>query len=117
MPLQKLDKYEKHDSLSLRQWKNGETRTLTFLDDGRDVTTVNGLQVVYTVTEGHREEPVSLWIKPGGSLHIGVADYLPLKGRTLTMMKTIVKDDVVKGTRYVAVPAMEQEKLPAKKGK
>jgi hypothetical protein len=63
--------------------------------------------VVYVVKEG--DETKSLWFKPGGSLHIGINDFLPLKGKNINITKSIIDDDVLKGTRYTAIEVKQEE--------
>jgi len=103
MPLNKMDSFEALPSVSLRGWKDGETKTFEFMDDGKDVTTANGASVIYTVKVGKNTSLNSLWIRPGGALHIGLNDLLPLEGKTVKVTKQILKGDIVKGTRYEAI--------------
>lgn len=109
MPLNRIDKIEQHPAISLRAWKDGESKIIQFMDEGKDVSTVNGDQVVFTVKE--LNEIKSLWVKPFGSLHMGLSDFLPVQGKTLIIDKEILKGDVKKGTRYSAVlsNAMERD--------
>ena len=99
-----MEQYERFEPISYRNWKNKETKTIEFLDDGRDVNTPNGASVVFAVREANQVTLKSLWIKPGSAIHIGVNEFIPLKGKTLKIGKAIDKDkDIVKGTRYGAV--------------
>lgn len=103
MPLQKMESFERFDSVSLRTWRSGQKKTLTFLDDGRDITTKVGSSVIYKVRVGANKEINSFWIRPGGAIHIALNDFLPLKGKQLEIEKEILKDqDEKTGTRYHA---------------
>jgi len=102
MVLNKLDNFERLQNVSLRDWKHGEKKVIEFLDDGREVTTVNGRQVIFKVRVGNNKTLNLLWVRPNGSLHIGLNDFLPLKGKTLAVSKEVLGGDVVKGTRYRA---------------
>ena len=104
MPLNKLESYERHAPISFRNWKNNDAKIIAFLNDGRDVNTENGPSVVFDVKVGDNISLNTLWVRPGGALHIGINEYLPLKGKTLKITKTIIKgQDATKGTRYTAV--------------
>jgi len=100
MPLKKLEQFEQYKAISLRAWRKGTKKEIGFLDEGRDVTTANGLSVIFVVREGKNTELKNLWVRPGGALHIGINEHLPLKGKTLLILKEILEGDVVKGTRY-----------------
>jgi hypothetical protein len=112
MPLQKLEPMERREPISLRKWKSGESRTITFYDDGRDQETVNGKMVVFEATEAGDELHKSLWIKPSSALHIGLNEFLPLIGKTLKINKEILEGDVNKGTRYTAELVSSVEVAP-----
>jgi len=115
MPLNKMDKFTKYEAISLRQWKNNQDKTIKFLDEGSNIDTVNGEQVVFVVeAEG---ETKNLWVKPLGSLHMGLNDYLPVMGKTLVISKEILDGDVKKGTRYNAREVPKQIDLITEKKK
>jgi hypothetical protein len=50
---------------------------------------------LFTVKEG--KETRSLWVKPQSALAIGLAPYVPLKGKTLKILKS---GSGLKDTRY-----------------
>jgi len=103
MPLQKMDSFERFEAVSLRTWKSGQKKEITFLNDGRDITTANGPSVIYEVKVGANTTINSFWIRPGGAIHIAVNEFLPLKGKQLMIEKEILKgEDVKTGTRYHA---------------
>lgn len=115
MGLTKMDKYTKYEAVSLRQWKNNQDKTIKFLDEGKNVDTVNGEQVVFCVEEGGATK--NLWVKPLGSMHMGLNDFLPVEGKTLVISKEILDGDVKKGTRYNAREVPKQIDLVTEKPK
>ncbi len=56
------------------------------MEDDKDTQTQNGLMYLFTVKEG--KEIKNLWVKPQSALAIGLAPYVPLKGKTLKIVKT-----------------------------
>lgn len=103
MPLEKKEQWTRYEAISLRGWKSKESRVFTFQDDGKDIpNTPQGLSYLYHVIEKGGKDIKELWIRPGGSLAIGLQEHVPLKNKTLKITKTTGAD--VKDTRYTAVP-------------
>ena len=101
MPMEKQAKFERFEAISLKNWKDGETKTLTFIDNDKDVpNTPQGLMYIVHVTEGKKKETRELWIRPGGSLNICLQNFVPLQGKTLKITKTL--GATAKDTRYTA---------------
>ena len=101
MPLEKSEAWESHPRISLRAWKNGETKTVTFTDEGKDVpNTPYGLSYIYLVTEDPDKTIKELWIRPNGPLAIGLAPNVPLKNKTFKIAKKTGKENL--DTRYNA---------------
>ena len=98
MPLEKAEAWERHPVISLRTWKNAETKTVTFTDEGKDVTTQYGIGYLYLVNE---EKTIKeLWIRPNSPLAIGLAPHVPLKDKTMQITKKTGKTN--EETRYSA---------------
>jgi hypothetical protein len=95
MPLTKSEPYTQYESISKRSWKTDTAKILTFLEDDRDAQTQNGLMYLFVVKEGKETE--ALWVKPQSALAIGLAPYVPLKGKTLKILKS---GSGLKDTRY-----------------
>ena len=100
MPLDKAEAWERHPQLSLRTWKNGEAKTVTFTDEGKDVTTQYGLGYLYLVTEAEDKTVKELWIRPNSPLAIGLSPNVPLKDKTFKITKKTGKAN--EDTRYTA---------------
>ena len=98
MPLEKAEAWERYPRISLRTWKNAETKTLTFNDEGKDVDTEYGMGYLYLVKEN--KETNELWIRPNSPLAIGLAPYVPLKDKTFKITKKTGKAN--EDTRYTA---------------
>jgi len=110
MPLNKMEDLEQYKAISLRAWKSGKKKEISFLDEGKDITTSNGQSVIFLVREGKNTELRNLWIRPGSALRIGINEHLPLKGKTLLIEKEVLKGDVLKGTRYSS-KCLEQKEI------
>ena len=100
MPLDKAEAWERHPQLSLRTWKNAETKTVKFTDEGKDVTTEYGLGYLYLIKEAGDPTLKELWIRPNSPLAIGLSPYVPLKDKTFKITKKTGKAN--EDTRYTA---------------
>lgn len=97
MPLQKAEPFERFPAISLKAWKVKQARTFYFMDDDKDVKTPNGVMFLMHVKENN--ETKELWVKDQTALAIGLAPFVPLKGRTLKVVKS---GSGLKDTRYTA---------------
>ena len=101
MPLQKSEAWESHPKISLRTWKNAETKTVTFTDEGKDIpNTPYGPSYLYLVTEAGDKTLKELWIKPNSPLAICLSPNVPLKNKTFKITKKTGKAN--EDTRYTA---------------
>jgi hypothetical protein len=109
MPL-KYDERSFLPMVSLQGWKDGETRTYAFLDDGVDYTGEFGLTFIYKV-ESHSSKGLgttnlvqeNLFVRPKGPLAIGLTSLLSkdlpsLKGLKVDITKVLGEKQ--KDTRY-----------------
>lgn len=98
-PLKKSDR-SYAPKVGLQGWKDGETRRFKFTDDGIDYTGEYGLTYIYGVKYDNQDG--SLWVKPDGTLAIGLSEVLPetetFKGLTVDITKTLGKKQ--NDTRY-----------------
>lgn len=101
MPMEKREAFVRYEAISLKGWKNKETKKLVFLDNDVDIpNTPQGLMYLVHVQELPAQETRELWIRPNGSLCIGLADFIPLKDKKLSITKTT--GATPKDTRYTA---------------
>lgn len=107
MPIQYKQPYTKRPAIALRHWKNKQAKTLTFLDEGEDMpNTPNGPQYLYVVKLQSEPDPHGLWVRQKtddtkiSALEICLQPHVPLKGKTLKIVKTTGPN--LKDTRYTA---------------
>jgi hypothetical protein len=101
MPMEKKEAFVRYDAVSLKGWKDQETKKIHFIDNDQDIAnTPQGLMYLCHVQELPKKETRELWIRPNGSLCIGLSGFIPLKDRTLAITKTT--GTTPKDTRYTA---------------
>jgi hypothetical protein len=101
MPMEKKEVFIRYEAVSLKAWKNKETKKIRFLDADVDIpNTPQGLMYLIHVQELPAQETREFWIRPNGSLCIGLSGFVPLEGKTLAITKTT--GATPKDTRYTA---------------
>jgi hypothetical protein len=93
------------DKITPQEFEKGVVAT--FLNDGIDITTQNGLQYLYVVTLiANPKEERSIWIKPNSSRAIAFSPHVPLKDKTFK----ISKSGIGQGTRFVVEEVVKSTK-------
>jgi hypothetical protein len=105
MPLKHAEPFERFSAISYRKWETGTSRVLQFLDNDTDVHTPQGDMYLFHVKDG--KDTFELWVKDKSAIGIGLAPFVPVKGRILKIVK---QGKGIKDTRYVVTEVTTSSK-------